>query len=172
VTITDHLQGWGTLAAVVVALLGLWVTARKAAQDQQEQFRELRDRERREFLVEQLQSVADAYAESVAYRRQSSIPVAISMDSPAAMQYNTTPPHRAIAHGRLQARLAALPPRYASLLKLQEFAQSAQHFYGEETRTEAERRLARHGADATDVPDFMIYAELADNIGEVIGDVK
>ncbi|MGW4958014.1 hypothetical protein ACWEPL_12380 [Nonomuraea sp. NPDC004186] len=164
-TITDHLQGWGTLAAVIVALLGLWVTARKAAQDQQEQFRELRARERREFLVEQLQRVTDLYAELAALRI-SNRGVFVGTGPVASAEAR---PHTAIAKARLHAHLAAVPGHYASLLKMTEFSESMQHFYTEKVQAEAQRRLAVHGADAKDVPDFMIYAELADNIAEVIG---
>ncbi|MET8334383.1 hypothetical protein [Streptosporangium canum] len=76
VPLTDHLQGWGTLLAAIVAAAGLWVAIRTAKRDREEadqqlkdernvaddrlqrQLNDQRERDRRQFVAEQLQKAA------------------------------------------------------------------------------------------------------------------
>ncbi|GII57740.1 hypothetical protein Pth03_61290 [Planotetraspora thailandica] len=170
-SLLDQLQGWGTLAAIFVTLGTVWWTNRKSAKDQAAQFAELRARERREVLVEQLQRVAESYAERVG--QPDEIPPRfgglIPAEAPVSAQRADARTRTRIAQAKLQAHVAALPCTYGSLLKMIEFS-SVPQLLTETAEAEAKRRLAILGAEAEKVEPHMIYAELAENIAEAIGE--
>ncbi|OPG12528.1 hypothetical protein [Microbispora sp. GKU 823] len=172
-TLTDQLQGRGTLAAAIVAAWDLFITIKTARRDREDganqreqdrkdadrrlaeereaasanlerQLEEQRERDRREFLIEQLQRVGDAYGDIEAHP-------------------NT--PQASAARERLRATLPVLPPRYASLLKMKYLPPQRQ---SEEAYTEARRRAEVPGVPIADVKAPHIYKELADNIEELL----
>jgi hypothetical protein len=154
-SLPDQLQGWGTMLAIVVTLGTVWWTNRKPAKDQAAQFAEFRDRARAAVLVEQLQEIADMYADRA---HEGAVRPLLARGS--------LHPVTAI----MRARLAAVPGKYASLLKAIDTSDTVKLLYSETARLEAERRTAAHGIDRFGVQPYMIYTGIAGNIAELIGE--
>ncbi|WP_101784247.1 hypothetical protein [Nonomuraea indica] len=161
----EVIDGLGSMGAALVATLGLiiaLITAKgdrkeasqrlqdeRAAADRrlQAQLQEQRDRDRREFLIEQLMKVGDIYAQKL---------WATSTSQPDLI---------AKSKRLLEIHLPSIPGRYASLLKLE----SSVAFY-EEARAEAQRRLGPGDPEFNrmNLFAFSIAEELAENIEELV----
>lgn len=148
-TLADQLQGWGTALAVAVALFGMWLNQRQRNRDQEEQL----EQRKRELIVAQIQRVSDIFSElrgleDYVYAQSQVLKIAV-------------------AQARLRGALMALPPGYGCLLKGR-FTPEAAVFTGVD-QAEVRRRLDVHGTDRDNVPDFMIYMELGQNINDQLG---
>ncbi|WP_327047333.1 hypothetical protein OG320_05405 [Microbispora sp. NBC_01189] len=194
-TFTDQLQGWGSLVAAVAAVIGLGVTIWIAVRDQkageeqrkedradadrrlaeerqaaaenlQRQLDEQRDRDRRYFLIQQLQQSGDLYAEYKGTQRE--FRPGLGPDDPGRRHAER------IAVQRLRACLATIPSPYASLLRVEVFgsstAEKATLVVDEASRREARRRVPDPDNDGVgSIGDEEIYREIADNIDELLG---
>ncbi|GAA1281114.1 hypothetical protein Psi02_66490 [Planotetraspora silvatica] len=173
--VSEQLQGWGSLVAAFVAVAALIVTIRTANRDRTEgerqrqedradadrrltdernaagallarQLDQQRERDRRDFLIEQLQRAGDAWSEYSALAHM---------------------PQQRVAVQRIQAILPVLPVRFASLLKVRFPASSLDD---PQAGAEAERRAKAAGLPLKAVGSTEIFEELADNIREILGE--
>lgn len=206
VPLTDHLQGWGTVLAVVVALIvAIYGWKRESAQrteDQQDaeeqrekdradaelqrtldradadrrlqgerraadkrlqtQLDAQRERDKKDFLIGQLQRVGDLYAEHQGMQRTLSAARFLASDHPERTYVQR------VAAQRLRTYLPVLPSPYASLLKAKVFGDSS-HLIDEQTRAEAVRRAPDPSGDGIGpFGDEEVYMEIADNIAELL----
>jgi hypothetical protein len=196
VPLEDQLQGWGTLgaiaAALLVAVIGWIVEGKRRKRDNkagdkerkedredadrrlheeraaadtrlQKQLDEQRDRDRRAFLIAQIQGAGDLYAEQKGMQRDwMETRLLTSPDDPGRRYAER------VAVQRLRAYLPAIPPPYASLMKVQVFG-SHSPLVNELTLHEARRRAPSDVADDVGPIDTeAIYRELADNIAELL----
>jgi len=162
-TVTDWMEALGALTTAVFAIVAIAVSLRLARDERRRGRRQLEaeqqrhewqlgqererlaDQVRRQFHLQTLQRVVDAYTELGA------VP-----DSPAGHP----------AYGRLQVDLRALPDDVASLLRLQ---------YGIADGLAAHRKRtgiaqARSAEPIRPVPADWIFAELADDALRLLGD--
>ncbi|MEU4234168.1 hypothetical protein AB0F17_58680 [Nonomuraea sp. NPDC026600] len=163
----EQIDGWGSMLAALAAAVGLGIAlwqakkARKEADGQlgaereiadarlQAQFNEQRERDWRDFLIEQLLRVGDLYAEKAWASRAS------------------RPDLEQKAIRKLAIHLPAVPGKYASLLKW-----DSQVAFYEEAKEEALRRMA-HGQGRLEdhrihLHEYLIAEELAENIEELL----
>ncbi|MEV4288463.1 hypothetical protein AB0K40_23365 [Nonomuraea bangladeshensis] len=203
VPLTDHLQGWGTVAAALIALaiaLVGWKVEkrrreadRKAGGDEREQDRKDADRrlhderaaadrrlqqqrdeqweqDRRAFLIAQLQALGDLYASMISWNSAWQ-----NASSALNLQFAARDPERLGRLHQLRTRLAAIPSPYASLMKVATFGTSSV-LVNEASLSEARQRVPVKEDDLPTAGDGVgwirteeIYRELADNIGELLG---
>jgi hypothetical protein len=170
-----QLQGWGSLVAALVAVAALIVTVKTANRDRiqgeqerqedraeadrrltderrasgvllERQLERQRQRDRRDFLIEQLQRAGDAWSDYTAL---------------------STMPQQRVAVQRIQAILPVLPVGFASLLKVRFPASSLDD---PQAGAEAERRAKAAGLPLKAAGSTEIFEELADNIRELLGE--
>lgn len=174
VTYTDQLQGWGNIAAVIVALLIAVVTglveggrrradavddAKKRAADRRVADRRLR--EERDAADRRLQSQIDAQNDR--HRREFLAQQIQRLGVLFAERALNNIPGAAAHHIKIQLQM--VPGRYLSLMKYK---------YGtaldDESMAEVGLRLQQRGQELTDanVPDQWIYEEIAENIRELL----
>lgn len=181
--LTDQLQGWGTVGAVVaalaVALVTSWAEGRRRKRDQaeaerlreqdradadrrlheerevgdrrlREQFDQQNDRDAREYLVKQLERVAELYIKHVTVQKLSS----------------TEGARKELKHhpGRLALRI--LPERFATLARWQVTGEKC----AEATRRLTELRQ-QHAVDQLPmgIVEDATFAEMISNVSELLG---
>ncbi|MFI0352241.1 hypothetical protein [Actinomadura sp. 9N407] len=162
--VTDVAPSCAAVITTCGFMAGLWVFAREVKRTEvrlrgeregterrlAEEYAQVRDRQGRDLLIDQLRRVGDLYAEYQA------------ADEAGALG------RRALALQRLRVHLPAVPGRYCSLLKLRfDIGQ------GSDSEREAAKRFARH--DRLPSPDKVssdwIYQEFTENIRELMGTV-
>ncbi|WP_143078519.1 hypothetical protein [Nonomuraea pusilla] len=175
VPLTDHLQGWGTVAAViaalVIALVGWRVEALRRVADKEagDQERE-QDREDADRRLREERATADTRLQQQRdeQRRQERRDFVIRQLQEIGDLYALTiaeehTPQSRTANQRMELRLRALPETYASLLKLKLNIASA------EDREMTRRLMQDWGiADAASIDSRRIFVELMLNLADVL----
>ncbi|MFI6477375.1 hypothetical protein ACIBH1_05545 [Nonomuraea sp. NPDC050663] len=163
----EYIDGVGSMLAALAAAIGLIIAliqASKARSEATQQLQDERDaadrrlqaqldaqreRDRRDFVIDQLQRVGDLYAEK------------IWASSGSRADYENK------AMRQLEIHLPAIPGAYASLLKLYAGLE-----LNEEATAEAQRRLGTGDLTALRgmINSALVGEELADNISELLAE--
>lgn len=204
VPLTDHLQGWGTLLAAIVAAAGLWVAIRTAKRDRkdadqqlkderkvaddrlQRQLNEQRERDRRQFVAEQLQKAALHWSRGEIAQLPGVL--AVIPDQYATIirylvrgqDYNDVagfPPMSAVTHEALKQQLTDRGLEYHGAEQyLIDKSLEMERGFEREGKSKDWGRMApwaaelyRIGYDYEKVRPAWLYEEIGDNITELIG---